>query len=547
MARAALVFGAALACLLHGWIAAAEPVNVPAGDRAQPLNAKAGQPAANKPGAPAVRGNPRPSFQIAPLVQRFSARPGQRLRFSFQVQTLGQPQSLKIKAVGLKQQLNGLVVVDDAVPPSEAVQLSGPLELDLKTDQAATIRGYVDVPRSPAAFHAYGILVTDMGQPLAAGPPPMGEQTGIAVQFVTQYLLRVELEVKGVQQESAKALRIESAQLVDRDGQPVVEADMSNPGDAGVEFQLRCRLLDKEGAQSIAPFGLAMPVRASRPEPLRYESIVFAKSRVQLAAQVPEALFPGEYQLELEWISHGRKCGKTVIPVSVREGDFPAQAAKFAQVAQALRVTPPQIELSHGRGGSRRFPLKVGNHSPRPVNIRLEARNADGTPADWVLLEPSTFVLPAKRDRNVLVTARPAADPTLHRYGSVRVEVNAGEPTAGSHDLPLAVLGAVETVPQVETGPLRWDASGDRPAFVLPIQNQGTVHLPLNGRLSFADASGRRVEISGGFDRWLLPGSQGEIRFPLHLGLPRGSYPVKVQLKVGESEPLSISQQINVE
>jgi hypothetical protein len=71
----------------------------------------------------AVRGDARPSFQITPLVQRFSVRPGQRLKFSFEVQSLGKPQSLKVRAVGLKQQLNGLVVVNEAVPPEAALQL----------------------------------------------------------------------------------------------------------------------------------------------------------------------------------------------------------------------------------------------------------------------------------------------------------------------------------------------------------------------------------------------------------------------------------------
>jgi hypothetical protein len=288
-------------------------------------------------------------------------------------------------------------------------------------------------------------------------------------------------------------------------------------------------------------------VRVSRPVPQRFESIVFGKGRVRLTAQVPEAIFAGDYTLELEWISHGRKCGKAVATVSVREGDFPAQAAKFAQVAQTLRVTPPQIELSHARGGIRRFPLNIANHSSRPLRIRLVARNHDGTLADWAVVQPSELLLPAKRERNVLVTAQGVQNIANHRYGVLRVDVSSGGIAAGTRGLPLALLGASADEPRLVTGPLRWDAGGDRPAFVLPVDNRGPIHLPLNGRLSFVDPSGRKVEIPGGFDRWLLPGTQDEIRFPLHYRLPLGMFPVKVQIESGQDEPRTINQQVNVE
>lgn len=504
--------------------------------------------AAEPPRPVTVQGNARPSFQITPLIQRLSGLRGQRLPFSFEIRTLDRPQSLRIRAVAMKQQLDGLVVADEKAPPPDGVQLLGPAQLDLKAEQTATIRGHVNVPLSQAPFHTYGILVTDLGRPLQPGTPTGGDQKGVSVRFVTQYLLRLEIKVTNGRQENAKELRIDSARLVEHGGRAFVEADVANPSEAAVEFQLHCRLLRSDGTEFVPAFGLTLPVRASRQGPERYESMVFARNRVRLMAPVPEAVFPGEYQIELEWISRRRKCGEAAFAAAVREGDFPAQASESIQVGQALRVTPSQIELSLGRGGNRRLPLRVTNKGTQPLRVRLSPRNLDGTPADWVLLRPSTFDLPGGRDRNVLVTTVTGGDVEKHRYGLVRVEAGSRESAAGTRDLLIALLGRTAAQPAFDTGPVRWDPDGDHPAFVVPIDNQGAAHLPLKGRLAVENAFGQRMELPGGFDRWLLPGRQGEIRFPLRHRLPPGLYHVRVQIETAEGdEPRRIVQQVEVE
>ena len=497
-------------------------------------------------GSVTVRGQARPSFRITPLLQRLSGRQGQRINFSFDVQTLGEPLSVRVRAVGLEQQLNGLVVADEAAPPPDAVQLSSPLQLDLKAEQTETIRGHVDVPRSQAPFHAFGILVTDLGRPLQVGSSGGREQAGVHVRFVTQYLLRVEVQVPGGRQENAKQLRIQSATLVEREGRSVAEVEVSNPTEAAVEFELSGRLVSSDGVAAVEAFELALPARASRPAPQRYESLIFAGGRVLLSAPVPDAVFPGEYRLEVEWLSGRRKCGQASFPVVVHEGDFPAQDAEFAQVARTLRLSPAQLELSLGARGNRRIPLRVANSGAQPIRVELTMHNLDGTAADWAMVTPSELLLTTGRGRNVLVTARPGTDLQHHRYGFVRVNVS-GQ-TAGSQDLPLALLAAIDTSPGIRTGRMRWDAHGPRPAFVLPVKNLGAVHFPLNGRLIISDPAGGRVEVPGGFDRWLLPGQERELRFAFHRPLAPGVYAVRVQIPMGEGrEALTVTDEVKVE
>ena len=502
---------------------------------------------AAEPSAPqAVPAAPRPSFRITPLVQRFSGRRGQRIRFEFDIQTLDTPQSLRIRAVRLHQQLNGLVSADEASPPPEAVQLEGPLELDLRPQETAKIRGHVDVPNEPAPFHAFGILVTDLGRPLQAPANP--NQPSAGIRFVTQFLLRLELNVENGRQESAKSLQLETAGLVERDGFPFVEADIINPTDTAVEFRLNARLLQTDGRQLISPFGLALPVRASRKEPERYDSVVFARSRVRLTAPLPEAIFPGEYELELEWISDRRKCGRVVVPVVVHQGDFPALGAVSARIADSLSITPPQAELSVRSGGSRRLALRLTNQGTQTVHVRLAAVNADGTPADWAVASPQQFELPRGTDRNVLLMARTGRDIETHRYGFLQVIVGSGENSDEVQHLPIALLGRGPIERALATGTVRWDAAGDRPAFVVPVTNEGPVHVPLNARLTIRDALGRRVEVPAGFDRWLMPGDADELRFPFHRSLPPGAYNVQVRIQMGpDREPLLIDQRVHVQ
>lgn len=218
------------------------------------------------------------------------------------------------------------------------------------------------------------------------------------------------------------------------------------------------------------------------------------------------------------------------------------------RVAKGLRVAPSQVELSLGRGGNRKLPLKVGNHGTQPLHARLTVHNLDGTDADWILLQPNDFTLASARGRNVLVMARPGSEVKEHRYGFLRVSVDSDGDASQTRDLPLALLAATSTKPSIDTGSVVWQADGDRPAFVLPVTNRGTVHLPLNGRLTISNGLGQKMEVTGGFNRWLLPGQEGEIRFSMQHALAASTYAVKIEIQTGEGfEPLTISQQVKVD
>ena len=492
----------------------------------------------------AVDGNVRASFQVNPLKMELLGRRGQRIPFRFQIQVADQSQVLKIRLVNLKQQLNGLIVVDPKGPPPIDVTMSSSADLNLDAQEKASIEGFVDIPRSPTPFHAYGILVTDLGTQLDPSDPTNPARGQIGVRFVTRYLLRIEVQVTNGRQENAKQLRIETARLVEHNGLPFVESDIVNPTETNVEFQLYGRLVDRAEKEVIPWFGLALPVRAGRQEPDRYSSIVLGRSRVRLISPVPQAVFSGQYKLEMKYVSHRRIGGERAFQVGVRDTDFPAQASTSLRVSDVLQVSPSQFGLSLARGGNRRRPLKVSNKSSQSLDVKITAHNSDSTPANWVTLQPNTFQLLPGRNRNVLVASQSGSEIENHRYGYLRVQVGSEKPKK----LPLALLGRSKVKPVVQVGQMSWDGSGGRPAFVVPVENLGPIHVPLKGRLTVVNELGQKVEIDGGFDRWLLPGERDQVRFSLHRQLPPATYQFRYQIHTSDSEnPVSVKQQVVIQ
>jgi hypothetical protein len=488
----------------------------------------------------------------------FEVSPGAVIDFSFQVASPGGARLLKVEPVGMIQQETGQVLPDESGGDLSAIRMISPPQIELRPDRPQQIRGRLTVANDGSSFQAYGLLVTDLGTPGAPPAIPQEGQTQMAVRFVTRYLLRVEVMVRGVRNESASRLQVVAQELVDVKGRAVARALIHNPTGTAFEFEARCRLIQSNGAAVGPAFKLAMPVRAQAAEKLRYRSRLLNSSRVQVLAPVPDPILPGDYRMIVELLVDGRPAVSQALPIVVGPDQFPAQSAVVAQIMQDVRVSPSQIELSLRPRGSRIVPLKITNASDRPVTVKLEAgdlgtrhpTSAVHSPAaDWLIIRPQTMTLAAGATRSAMVSLRSGDHFQTPQYTGVRLGVMPDDGgAAGAVNLPVALLTRGPAIARLETQSLTWDASTQPAAFTVPVHNAGSVHIPLHGVLTLTDRFGRSTELVGGFGQWLLPGESSSLRFPLSVPLPPGPYTVKGRIQAGEgAEPLRIEERIVLE
>ena len=227
--------------------------------------------------------------------------------------------------------------------------------------------------------------------------------------------------------------------------------------------------------------------------------------------------------------------------------------AVIVQIAKDVNVSPTQLELSLRPRGSRIVPLKVTNTSSRPVTIRLvrqaEISEASESSADdWLVVRPDTFTLNPGMTRNAMVSLRNAQAVESHGDTALRVEVVPQDGgVGGALDLPVALVTRAPAVVRLDSEPLQWDVSQRPASFTIPVHNGGSIHIPLDAKLTLTDAFGRNVELAGEFGRWLMPGEMSMLRFPFRAPLPPGEYVIRGQLHAGEgNEPIRFKKRMSI-
>jgi hypothetical protein len=182
--------------------------------------------------------------------------------------------------------------------------------------------------------------------------------------------------------------------------------------------------------------------------------------------------------------------------------------------------------------------VEIQNLSQQSVQIKVTstAENAEILD-DWLVVRPTEMSLRAGSKRKILVMMKSKQDFERNQYTRLNVEVRseAGE-SVGSFAVPIALLARSEEKPEPQVEPIQWDGKSEPPAFVVPIANSGTMHLPLHAKLSMVDAFGRIVEMEAGFGRWLLPGGESELRFRTRFAPPPGEYRCHLTLASGTED-----------
>lgn len=490
----------------------------------------------------------KPAFLIQPLVHRLEGRKGQLLKFEFLIEAHDRASRLEIRPVAMMQQENGVIMPEEKAPAPDLIRLISAASVDLTAAEEHKIIAELRIPVTTAPFLSYGILVREI--PLenqkADGPD---NEARVGIRFVTQYLLRVDIDVIGVKGDSVSELKFPDATLVSQEGRCLARVFVENPTDTAMEFSLNCQLI-KENTQAVGrKFGLVVPVRAAQAAPERYKVRILPKARLRLEEYLPHPVFAGNYTLVAEVSNQGRFIRKMDYEVAIRDGDFPAQDARIVRVAEDVTIEPTQIELSLRKGGRRMESIAVRNGSLQKITVQLNPEQLQGDFFKSLQLRPDRFELEPGQSRKVVVTMAADRDESEHgyAYATLTVSPEIGE-AIGTHKIPIALLTNSESKARLVPGSPQWVISNDRSGFTVPVQNDSLRHVALFGRLSLTDEFGRGFVVESGFGRWLLPGQSDELFFGFREPPPPGTYELQVLLNQNEGEPpLQMTQKIRLQ
>ena len=485
----------------------------------------------------------KPAFLISPLVHQLTAQRGQLVQFEFEIESNLEATSLEISAVGMRQQENGVILPDTSKAVADGVRLLTPARINLPVGGKHTAKCQLRIPAENNPFLIYGILVKQLPPPDSNGND--ADQPQVGIRFMTQYLLRADIDVLGVRGDTVSKLEIEQAELQERNGAAMVTVFINNPTDTPMEYQLRTELVSKDSGKRYKS-RLYVPVRVSQDGPERYDARILDETRLRMEGELPDAVFPGEYSLNVELLHKGRIYKKADFPVSIHTGDFPAQDATIVRVAKDISVEPPNIEFSLRRGGSRIQSIAIENSSQQKVFASLVAKPLIGELANWITFRPEVLELGPGQKRKVLVMLGNKRDFEEHSYALAGIEVRPERGQAiGNQDIPVCLLTNSESAAELKPGGLQWKSAPT--GFQVPVENAGARHVPLQGRLTLRDDFGRGFVVEDGYGRWLLPGKSDQFWFPFRQVPPPGNYNVRIELSQGEDVPtMQIEQTIQI-
>jgi len=491
-----------------------------------------------------------PAFQIEPLVQRISGRRGEVLHFQFALQTLNRDTDIEILKVGLRQDITGQILQDERGGATNPIEIVGDTKVHLTRDIPYLLEGLLRVPDNDASFHSLGILVRDSGTrkeqapELDSGGKPV---TKAGIRFVTNYVLRVDLDVSGVRGEQARALVLEEGSITPLNGLPKVSVIVRNPASTAFEYEMRTHLRSAPSDRTFDDLRMVMPVRAAMENEERYIGRVLPGCRVRMEELLPQHLLSGSYQLEAELLNGGRVINRRTFNIEVDSEDFPAQEVKVKQIGGGLYISPSQLELSQARGGQRRATIEIKNTSSQAKSISFSLQTAQGSPLNNVLVQPESFTLSAGRKRKVSMTLRSKSNFTNPvEFGSLQVKsTDTTQQYSNTGVVPIAIILGQAQEPKIDLQPLRFVPDAKYPSFRSVVSNQGSIHIPLEARLLIASESGQRRVLAGGFGKWLMPGESSNLEFRLDRELTPDNYQIICEMQNGQ-EPIIKKQMISV-
>lgn len=476
------------------------------------------------------------SFNIEPVVHRFRGRRGEIIPFSFEITSTGKPLNLSVTLVSLRQEESGIIThaIND-IPPQH-IRFTSETSFSLTPGQSRTLTGEITVPLAKTNYLSYGVLVRDQGDinELTNQTNPNDATTRASVKFVTQYLLRVDLETRGVDLGELDAMKFQQGKVASVNGMPVAEVFLENPTDLALECFVRAEIENAQVSRA-KPFSLGLASRASLHGDERFLVRLMPKSRVRLFAPVSEMLLPGRQNLKVSLLFEHRKLIEEAFEFSVSPGQFPALETKTAHLANLLAAEPAQIELGQTRGARRTVALKLMNNADVEQTLVLEPRDLTGKPLDKLKLSNETLTLAPGRYKNVRVTLEGSGDQSA--FGTIIVLSQNGSEVSQAGQLPVALLFTEPPLPQIDISPMQATTQDDITGFRVTVSNQGLGYVPIDAELRITALAGGGLSLADGYGRWLAPGETRELKFMPEKRLPDGEYQLNLVVRTTPEAP----------
>lgn len=540
--------------LFHGLFAGLVFVLMTSTTLAQnPRSTREGNQAGNVPGD--LPGGKRVSinrrvehaFRIEPVVQRFKARRGEVIPFTFQVTSTGKTMQVDVSPVQLRQEETGIILHDEHSPPMDGVRFSTPTRFTLNAGETVELKGTVTVPLTKTNYLSFGLLVRDHGvikENETTDAPAAATQASI--RYVTQYVLRVDIETGVVDTSGMDQLVLENATIISKDGMPYVQAYVHNPSDFALECRVRSELAQSNTSgtrhrSTLDPVSLFMPARANLNDDDKYLVRMMPHARLRLEAPLETTFINGAYDLSLQ-VSNGRRTMKErVFQQNLMADRFRALDTKIASLGPGVTLEPAQIELGRVEGTQRMITLQVSNHSESDQQIHLVPRDHLGDPIQRLMLSKSKFEIAAGRTKTIRAMLRGKSDLSAE-WGTldvIRRDLDSPNEVASAAALPLELVHAERPALQVEAGPLQWANLTAGKGFVMELSNHGQGYAPIHAELLLGRDDGSRPHrMLDGFGRWLAPGQKRELQFFVPDDLVAGKYQVRLQVRSRENVTL---------
>lgn len=478
-----------------------------------------------------------PSFHIEPIVHRFEARRGTTIPFQFEIKSTGKAMNVTVIPVKLRQEVTGIILHDENGVAPQELKFTSPTEFELAPGEATMLTGEVTVPLALSNYLSYGVLVRDNGyvsDRVADPTDPMRITAG--VRFVTQYVLRIDIETGVKDVSEMNKLVFEHGSVIREGGMPVAKTFLINPTDYAFECNVR-GTIESETTSRPKPFRMMLPSRVNLVDDEEKHLVrIMPQSRVQISAPVDDLLFPGLQSLRLEVTNGRRGLVDQMFAINVGQGDFPALEVQQAYLDNEMSVQPAQIAVGSVAGASRSANLQFTNNSGTSKSVVASLVDLNGNAIDEIKLSADAFDVRPGRTKTIRLSVPSSAQSAAATYGDLRLRVQSENGAANETSIPVAMLHGEPPTPLVGVGELMSVEKNGFTSFALTVENQGVGFVPVHADLEIADGSGRVMNLADGFGKWLRPGEKRELVFAPQVSLPKGRYQISLNLETTEDQ-----------
>ncbi len=487
-----------------------------------------------QPNALTITQSVQPSFHIEPVVKRLQGRRGEVIPFSFEMTSTGKAMEVSVTPVNLRQETSGIILHDESSPPQSQLRLTSPTSFSLAPGESVTIQGEVTVPIAKTNLLTYGILVKDRGQ--VTNPNQKaddGSQTRAGVKFITQYVLRVEIETGVQDSEELKRIEFLEGHVHAVRGMPVARVVVDNPTDFAVE----CQVLGSISAPTSKkgkPFPLSMPSRANLPGEEKHLVRVMPHSRIRVETPLESVLMAGDQSLRISMSNGRRTLVEQVFDFSVQTGDFPAMETQIAFLGKQFSVQPAQVQLGRLGGMTRTCNIKFANNAQEDEHVYLRLRDLRGEELVGAKLSNEELEVGSGRVKTIRLMMGDLEKSLPTQYGFVEVHRDADAQSAACGRIPLIINNGSEDLPELQLEDMQLTADQ---TIELIATNRGRGFVPLHGALRLTNEEGHACEMADGYGKWLAPQETRRLKFKPESKLPSGNYQLSLKVYTRGEQP----------